>query len=229
MQQKPVVPLTPAQQALAARWLPLARKVAARHVVDLGVTLEALCKAARAFRPDAGWTFQALATRVLTNSCIDELRKKRHVELMPFDEALHASALGYSDPFGERESIPEPVRPWTPPPDPAERKPRRAGTSKRTLRRRAAKRGEARPVGRPAVLDPRAVYRVLAQRPGITNRALADALGLHRNTLSSTKNGQLLRRQRNMAQVCIFGNGASTDRTSEVGNRASAPAAAVRF
>lgn len=39
---KPITPLTAAQQALAAQWLPLARKIAARHGVDLGVCLEVL-------------------------------------------------------------------------------------------------------------------------------------------------------------------------------------------
>lgn len=71
---------------------------------------------------------------VLTNACVDELRKKKHAEILPFDESLHAAALGYSAPFGERECVPEPVKAWTPPPDVPERKPRAAGTSRRQLR-----------------------------------------------------------------------------------------------
>lgn len=41
-QQKQIVPLTAAQQQLAAQWLPLARRVAAKYGVDLGVCLEGL-------------------------------------------------------------------------------------------------------------------------------------------------------------------------------------------
>lgn len=68
MAQKQVLPLTAEQQSLAARWLPLARKVAARHGVDLGVTLEAVCKAARGYDPSRGWTMQAWTTRGSANS-----------------------------------------------------------------------------------------------------------------------------------------------------------------
>lgn len=229
-QQKQVVPLTKPQQELAARWLPLARKVAAKHGVDLGVTLEGLCKAARGYKPESGWTFQALATRVLTNAAIDELRKKRHVELLPFEESLHSPAQGHANILGEAEGLPEPVRPWTPPPDPVKRKPRRVGTSARSVRRRAAAAGQARPAGRPAVLDPCALYRVLVARPGITNRALAEALGLHRNTLrGGTKNGHLLCRLRVLARVRIFGNGKTPDRAPPAGAGPSTPAAALRF
>lgn len=229
-QPKQVVPLTEQQQALAARWVPLARKVAAHHGVDLGVTLEAVCRAARGYDTSRGWTMQAWATRILTNACIDELRKKRHIELLPFDESLHSAAAGCTDIMGERDSLPEPVRPWTPPPDVPERKLRPPGTSARSVRRRAAAAGQARPIGRPAVLDPRALYRVLVARPGIANRALAEALGLHRNTLRrGTKNGQLLRRLRVLARVRIFGNGKTPDRAPPAGAGPSTPAAALRF
>lgn len=205
MAPKAVVPLTAAQQALAAQWVRLARKVAARHGVDLGVTLEAVCKAARGFDAAKGWTFQAWATRCLTNAAIDELRRKRHVELMPFDEGLHDAAAGYTDILGERASLPEPVRPWTTPPDVPERKPRSPGTSARSVRRRAAAAGQARPRGRGTVLDPVALWRVLRSAPGISTRELARRMGISRSTLFGPKNGQMLRRLRGLSRIPLCG------------------------
>ena len=187
MLTRPVIPLTADEQTLAARWFPLARKVAARHGVDVGVALESLCKAARGFEPAKGWTFQAWATRILTNAAIDELRKERHVELLPFEESLHAASAEHADILGERDSLPEPVKAWTPPPDLPERKPQPPETSRRSVQRRARAEGTARLVGRPGALDARALYRVLGQRPEASTAELARSLGLHCNVFCPPK------------------------------------------
>lgn len=223
---RPVVPLTTEQSALASKWLPLCHKIAAEFGQDTDVTFEAICRAARGFDPSRGWTFQAFATRILKNACVDELRKKRHVELLPFEESLHSAAAGCADILGERDSLPEPVRPWTPPPDPVERPPRPAGTSRRSVQRRARAEGKAAPRGRPGVLTDRVLAAVLSARPGITTAALAEALGVSPRTLQRyDKNRQSLRRLRRGGAARIFGNGATPDRAAQAGDGASAPAA----
>ena len=82
-------PLTDAQAALAAQWIPLVRKLvgeAAGSSTDFddlfGVASEAVMRAARSFKPDKGWTFQALATRCVKNAICDVRRRKKcEVEL----------------------------------------------------------------------------------------------------------------------------------------------------
>lgn len=87
--RRKVIPLNPEQQKLAAGWLPLMRKLVSQAAQGrteyedlLGPSTEALLRAARAFKPGAGWTFQALATRCVKNAIIDVRRRKRNeVEL----------------------------------------------------------------------------------------------------------------------------------------------------
>jgi len=82
-------PLTDDQAALAAQWIPLVRKLVGEaagsktEYDDLfGVASEAVMRAARSFKPDRGWTFQALATRCVKNAICDVRRRKKcEVEL----------------------------------------------------------------------------------------------------------------------------------------------------
>lgn len=91
-------PLTPDQQALAVQFLPLlhgfARKKtsSATEYEDLLDHLyEPFLRAARGFKPEKGYTFQAWATRILSNAHIDVLRRRKqevpledwHVEAAP--------------------------------------------------------------------------------------------------------------------------------------------------
>lgn len=191
-------PLTKEQSALAGRWIPLARKIVAKHATSATEFTEmfsaaqwALCKAARSYDAAKGYTFQALATRAITNACIDEHRRRKHchVEL----KEHHVGSL-------------EPAKPWTPPSAPEERRIRPPGMSARSIRRRAKEQGWERPRGRPPALDTQALARALACGKYQSVRELAAALGLHRRTLSRGKNGQLLRRLSSALGVRIFGN-----------------------
>lgn len=154
-------------------------------LVDAAVI--SLCKAARAFKPEMGWTFQALATRAITNAIIDALRKRRpEVE---FKEAHLESAI--DRPLRAAPAAPEldsePAPPAPPCPRAAALQVLREGGPLHAAREEAERLTGRRPArstvqgwaraagvrlqrGRPAKLDPRQVARWLTDRralPGI--------------------------------------------------------------
>lgn len=205
--------LTPAQEKLVKKWIPLAYGIVAKQVggdraEQLSRALWGLAKFARRYDPARGYSEQALATRAVRTAMIDchraAARHLNNVELQ--DHHLGAMAQG--------EQL-EPPPKWTPPPDAAESRVRAPGLSRRSIQRRAKEQGWARPRGGQPRLDGQSLLRILDKHPRLSTTALARSLGVHRNIFHRcSANRQLLARCRELAKVRIFGHVETRDRAS---------------
>ncbi len=217
--------LTKAQDALVAKWMPLARKLVAKcetgdKADQLSYAMWGLAKFARRFDPTKGYSEMALASRAIGTGLIDCHRAaKRHagnVELQ--DHHLGAMAQG--------ELLPPPPK-WTPPPDPNQRRrTREPGQSERTRQRMAKRAGNAARPGRGRALDGPALLMILTANRNISTAELARSLGVHRNTLTNRpQNRQLLARCRQHAAARIFDHAKVSSRAPRPGQapRAAAP------
>lgn len=101
------VPLTEEQRQLAAKWMGLVHKIVALHAQSAADRAElysrlqlALLRAARTYQPEKGFTFQAYATRILSNAVIDERRAtgRRREVLGLSDQYLEALSNRAHDP-----------------------------------------------------------------------------------------------------------------------------------
>mgnify|MGYP000210978127 FL=1 len=151
-----VVPLSDAQQQLAAAWIRLVRKLVgeaaqSRTEYDdlLGPATEALLRAARAFRPGTGWTFQALLTRCVKNAIIDVRRRRRNE--VEFKDWHLDGALEPAPPRPERPPHPEPATPPCGPQELARAAAVAALHAGQTYR--AARAAASAHIGRPPSLD----------------------------------------------------------------------------
>lgn len=216
--------LTPAQELLVAKWMPLARKLVAKceGATDpdelLSKAMWGLCKFARLYDPSRGYSEQALATRAIGTGLLDAHRSaKRHLANVELED----HHLGQAP---EQELLP-PARAWISPPDPVERRVRAAGMSERSLQTRAREQGYGRPQGRPQALDGQSLLRILDSDPRIKTAELARRLGLSDRMFRAEQNRKLLARCREMARRAYIGHVQATDRTPGQGKSPSIGAA----
>lgn len=220
--------LTPVQELLVKKWMPLAygivnKQVGGDKAEQLSRALWALTKFARLYDASKGYSEQALATRAIGSAMIDCHRAAaRHLGNVELKDH-HLSDT-------EQPLAPPPPK-WEPPADEPDRKVRAAGQSARSLHARAKEQGWARRQGRPRALDGQSLLRILDTDPHISTTALALSLGVHRNLFHRcSENRKLLARCRELACVRIFGHGGTRkagDRATSAGQTARPAAAQV--